>query len=72
MYRWFRHNITAAVVITLLAGYGAGAAVAAVLKSDVERLKSQVQGMPERMARLEQKTDDIKEAVHRIEVYTRR
>lgn len=63
MQKWFRQNLTAALVVTLLAGYGAGAAIAAVLKSDVERLKRQVDGMPEQLVRVEQKVDDTREAV---------
>lgn len=76
MQKWLRHNLTIAVIITLITGYGVGAAIAAVLKSDVERLKSQIDGMPERLGRLEQKVDDssgdiedIKKSVHRIEDY---
>lgn len=76
MNKWIKQNLTAAIIITLLGGYGAGAALAAVVKSDIERLKSdaqklreQMQTIPERLGKLEQKTDDIKESVYRIEDY---
>lgn len=49
--------MTLGVIMTLLVGYAGGAAFAAVLKSDVERLKEQILTLPERLARLEEKMD---------------
>lgn len=72
MNKWLKQNITIMVVITLLGGYGVGAAVAGVMKSDIDRLKQQVDGLPERLGKLEQKTDDIKESVYRIEGYMKK
>lgn len=57
MVAWIKKNLTISVIITLLFGYGCGAAFAAVLKSDVERLKDQMKGLPEGLARVESKQD---------------
>lgn len=69
MTKWLKQNLNIAVVFTLVSCIAMGIAYAAVLNADVQRLKEQTIGMPERLGRLEQKTDDIKESVHRIEGY---
>tara|TARA_R110000868_G_scaffold130166_1_gene339739 strand:- start:500 stop:712 length:213 start_codon:yes stop_codon:yes gene_type:complete len=63
MNKWFKQHFNMAIIITLLTGYGAGAAGAAVLNSDVENLKNKVDGIPERLGRVEQKIDDLKELI---------
>ncbi len=67
MQKWFKHNLTLTLIITLLIGYGTGAAFAAVIKSDVERLKAQILNMPDRLAVVETKVDYIARSVERIE-----
>lgn len=69
MHKWLKQNITITLIVTLLAGYGVGAAFAAVIKSDVERLKNQVDGLPERMVKQEQKLDDALYLLHKIDGY---
>ena len=52
-----------------------GIAYAAYFKADMDNVKKtvgQYEALPERLGRLEQKTDDIKESVHRIEGYIRK
>lgn len=53
MTKWVKQNLTIAVIVTLLTGYGVGAAWAAVIQSKVERLDT----IPERLARVETKVD---------------
>lgn len=65
MANWINKHLTLSVIITLFIGYGVGASWAATVNVEMSNLRS----MPERMARLEQKTDDIKEALKRIEGY---
>ncbi len=67
MKKWFKQNITIAVLVTLLAGYGAGAAIAAVMKSDIERLKRQMEGLPENLGRIEERIVYLQKQNDRIE-----
>lgn len=60
MQKWIKQNFTIAVIITLLVGYGAGAAIAAVLKSDVETLKSDVGKLKEQVNSLPNDIASIK------------
>lgn len=63
---WIKKNITISIVITLLCGYGVGAMAYGALRSDVARLKSDVSGVPERLAAHEERLNSIHE--HVIEV----
>ena len=65
MANWINKTFTLPVIITLLIGFGTGAVWAGTINAEIISLKS----IPERMARLEQKTDDIKESLKRIEGY---
>lgn len=58
---WIKRNLTLGIIITLLLGYGGGAAAYAVLTSDVDRLKKQVETMPDRLVRVETKIDILLE-----------
>lgn len=75
MQRWVKQHLTIAVLLSLISIAAMGVAYAAVLNADVEHLKEQVLGsavkpsLSDRLTRLEQKTDDIQEGVHRIEGY---
>lgn len=44
MKRWLKQNITIMLIVTGLGSYGAGAAFAALLRSDVTRLNNEVFG----------------------------
>jgi hypothetical protein len=57
MNRWVKQNL--GVVVTLLGIVASGIAGAAVLNSDVQRLKEQFASVPERLVRLETKIDYI-------------
>jgi len=59
MNKWIKQHLTIATILTLFTGYGVGAAVAAVMKSDIEHLKEQVKTLPERLARVESRLDLI-------------
>lgn len=63
MQRWIKQNLTIAVILTLLTGYGVGAAVAAVLKNDVELLKIDVKILKERIAETPEKLGRIEERI---------
>lgn len=74
MKKWLRQHLNITVVFTLISIIAMGIACAAVQYSDVQTLKGDVRTLkeksaelPERLGRLEQKTDDIKESVYRIE-----
>ena len=73
MKGWIQQHFTIGALITALSILCSFAAYAAVLNSDVQHLKEQVLGngdkpsLSDRLSRLEQKTDDIQESVHRIE-----
>jgi cell division protein FtsB len=69
MSKWLKQNLTLGVIITLLVGYAGGAAVAAVMRSDIDRLKQQIEKMPEDIAVLKSQTADIKDSVDKIEAY---
>ena len=64
MQRWVKQNLS--ILITIVTMISSGIAYAAVLNSDVERLKREI---PERLLRLEEKTDEIQKSVNRIEGY---
>lgn len=72
MNKWLKQNLNIGVLITLISYIVVGVAYAAVLNSDVQTLKRQVEGMPEEIAVLQQKTDNIKEVVDKIDRYLRK
>ena len=63
MRRWIiERKIPVVVILTLLSSAIMGIAYAAYFKADIEHVKEAIaeyKGMPERMARIEQRTDDI-------------
>lgn len=67
MSRWINQNLTAAIIITLLTGYGAGAAVAAVMKADIERLKLQMRDVPENIAVIREQIKSINTYLDKID-----
>ena len=69
MNGWVRKNLTLSVIITLLLGYGVGAAGGAVVISDVQKLKDQVLGVPEQLATQSADIANIKKQLDRIENY---
>lgn len=76
MQKWMRQNITMMVIITLLGGYGAGAAIAAVLmsdvsnaKEDIKQLKEQIYSLPEDLASIKATLTATNEDVKIIKNY---
>jgi peptidoglycan hydrolase CwlO-like protein len=69
MKSWIKQNFTIMALIAITGAIGTGIAFAAVLNSDVQRLKTQFDGEPEKLSRLEQKIDDINYSVHEIQSY---
>lgn len=67
MNKWLKQNLNIGVILTLLTGYGVGAAYAAVLNSDVQTLKKRVDGMPEAVAVLQDQNKYIIKSLDRIE-----
>ena len=57
LYSWLKKNLTMAIIITLLGGYGVGAMAYGSMTSDIQELKTKILTMPERLARLEEKVD---------------
>lgn len=50
MNKWLKKHITVNVIMTLIVGFSAAVATAAVFKSDVDRLKAQMDGLPENIS----------------------
>ncbi len=76
MPKWLKQHLNISVLITFISLACMGIAYAAVLNSDVEHLKYDVQHtkdqlpeITERLVRVEQKSDDIKDSLYRIERY---
>lgn len=46
MSKWFSQNVNLSIVISLMGALIGGVAVAAVYKSDVDRLKAQMENLP--------------------------
>lgn len=74
MQKWFKQNLTIGIIITLLTAYGIGAAYAAVMKADIERLKTdtaelknKLNIMPEDIARIKEQIIFIRQQNDRIE-----
>lgn len=53
MEKWLKQNLTLSVMITLLLGYGGGAAVASRVIGDVDRLNKQMESMQDKQSKIE-------------------
>ncbi len=68
MSKWLKQNLNLAVIIALIAYAAMGIATAAVMRSDIDRLKQQIDGMPVDIAVLKAQNELIQKSVDRIEV----
>ncbi len=69
MSKWLKQNLNLAVVIALMAYFVGGIAVAAVMRSDIDRLKQQMEDMPIDIAILKTQTNQIQKSIDKIEKY---
>mgnify|MGYP001609993889 CR=1 FL=1 len=67
MARWLKQNLNLAVVIALMAYFVGGIAVAAVMRSDIERINRQMETMPKAITRLETNYDNQEKVIDRID-----
>ncbi len=67
MAKWLKQNLNLAIIISIIAYGMGGVAVAAVMRSDIDRLKQQMEDMPTAITRLETNDANQDKVINRID-----